>query len=71
MTKQIDELNHKLDKLLNKKQIFIRGIVRGLGVAIGTTIVAAIVLSILAVLLKPVFQQFGIKDIITRYQQTK
>ena len=54
VSKQLTELNEKLDILLSKKQIFFRGIIRGLGIAVGTTIIAAIVLTILGAVLRSV-----------------
>lgn len=54
MSKQLDELNEKLDILLSKKQVLLRGVIRGVGIAIGTTIVAAIVLAILGAFLRSV-----------------
>lgn len=66
--KQLDELNDKLDKLLSKRYVFMRGVIRGVGIAIGTTIVAAIVFSILAVVVDTVDDVPIIRDIVGPFQ---
>ncbi len=69
MSQQITELNQKLDKLLNSKQVFKRGIIRGVGFAVGTTIIAAIVLSVLSFVAKPVLDTPKIRNIIDTIQR--
>lgn len=64
MSKHILELNEKLDKLLSKKQVFVRGIVRGAGIAIGTTIIAAIVLALAGAIFSHIEDKPIIRDII-------
>lgn len=66
----MNELNEKLDKLMNYKQVFLRGIVRGVGIAIGTTIVAAILLSILGALFDPIDNLPILRDIVQSVEKT-
>lgn len=68
MSKELEEINKKLEELLDKKKIFARSIVRGFGTAIGATIVAAIILSIFAAVFRPVLQDSRFRDVIKSYQ---
>jgi uncharacterized membrane protein YvlD (DUF360 family) len=68
MSKQIAELNKNIEQLLSKKQVFIRGMVRGVGFAIGTTVIAAIVLAILGAIFRPVIQNDSVQGFINNSQ---
>jgi hypothetical protein len=69
MSKQITELNNHLTKLLSKKQIFARGVIRGVGFAIGTTIIATIVIAILTLFLRPVLSESQINNLFNQSQK--
>lgn len=69
-SKQMTELNEKLDQLLSYKQVFIRGIIRGVAIAIGTTIVAAIILSVLGALFDPFDNLPILRDIVQTVEKT-
>jgi hypothetical protein len=45
--KQLSKINQYLSKLTDPKQIFLLGVVRGVGVAVGATVVAGILFWIL------------------------
>lgn len=49
--KELRILNKEMSQFNSRKQVFIRGIYRGVGVAVGATVIAAIALSILSFLL--------------------
>lgn len=52
--KHLADIDKKLTKLLSKRQVFLRGMIRGLGFAIGAGVVAAVALSILAWILNTI-----------------
>lgn len=62
--KDIKELNKRLDLLLDKKQVFIRGIIRGVGIAIGATIVATLALWIITAILSNFFDPESVRGIL-------
>lgn len=50
----LNSIDRKLTKLLSKRQVFVRGVIRGFGFAIGAGVVAAIALSVLAWILNAI-----------------
>ncbi len=64
--KQLASIEKKLDRLIGLRHVFVRGLVRGLGIAIGTTIIAAIVFAFFSAIARPIIGEERIENLSNR-----